>query len=1161
MTRRSNEFQAALYYVTIFLCSSDIGLQNLRADTFEWTNPASGTFTTAGNWSNITGVDPPPPNVGDTALFNEAGTYTVLLNSDAAIDLLDIDAGTIKFVSNGGTHTYNMLTGDADVIINGADITLDATNFNVGDDLSVLKTSAPMMVQGGSDITVGDVTSIATAAGDAQVVFDASTFDFGGLVRMGLSGFDATLTLQNSSVGNIGGDLDFARSGTLGSGGFLNVNSGSTLTTNGRVLLGDITANGTPNYNTFITVDGMESTFTMNGANLLRVGDSQFDNVNAELRVRNNGTFTTGTDSTIVQRTGLLTIESGGTFNAEGSLSATQGATITINDGVLNASAGLDISDGLLDFQSGTITLDGPSASFNSGFIADLVIGETGAGVLELLNGAAGSAQRANLVIGRTPQGGRLTLDGGSTFTTDDGFGATGIILIGDSSPFQSGTLEVLGGSSFLPVGFRASGNSQITIDDTGSNMTATSFILEQSVDVMVSNGGVLGLDIFGSASIEDTATLIATGGATIEGAATVQVLGTSTTNPARVHILDGSKWTPLPIGPDTDFSLFLGDNSNTAGELLVDGAGSIVDTGTVGTLAIAQSSNSTAKATISSGAVAMTNSLAVGSAAGAVGTLIIDAGTLTVADAAEFGVTLSQQEGVVERGTSVVTITNGGSLRVQGGFGVGSGSTFNLIGGEIRVNNLDDIEGNLGTVNWTSGTLRSDSSTTLTPLIMQMFLPDARLKFGQTLRVDNSLTLMSPLELDGGTLVMDGLNNGSLLQLTSGTFHWTDSELVIGNGESLGDTLNLGSDLTVEVDGDLTVFGFVSGDGTIDASLAVVSGGEVAVASGDTLAVLGSTNSNRGQITLSGGQLNIAGTLSNIAGLGLVIGNGTLRADGGISNSSTMAFSSTANIIGDVMNNASGSIISSGGTTTFFDDVTNNGTIRTNQNSFTVYYGSYSGAGDTGTGTVIMEGDLKPGSSPGIMDFGGNLSFGPAAGLEIEIGGMIAGSQFDQVTITDIASLGGTLDVSLINSFMPSIGDTFEIITASSVLDTFSIENLPAIGGLLWNVNYGATNVVLEVLSPFTADFDQDGDVDGRDFFVWQRGGSPNGTSSGDLALWQSQYGSVLPLVAAANVVPEPSSVLLLTFFTLIPCMRRATGRYLDVEQVETSNHLFLSY
>lgn len=35
------------------------------------------------------------------------------------------------------------------------------------------------------------------------------------------------------------------------------------------------------------------------------------------------------------------------------------------------------------------------------------------------------------------------------------------------------------------------------------------------------------------------------------------------------------------------------------------------------------------------------------------------------------------------------------------------------------------------------------------------------------------------------------------------------------------------------------------------------------------------------------------------------------------------------------------------------------------------------------------------------------------------------------------------------------------------------------------------------------------DGDVDGRDFLIWQRGGSLTPISTGDLADWQSHYGA----------------------------------------------------
>jgi hypothetical protein len=57
--------------------------------------------------------------------------------------------------------------------------------------------------------------------------------------------------------------------------------------------------------------------------------------------------------------------------------------------------------------------------------------------------------------------------------------------------------------------------------------------------------------------------------------------------------------------------------------------------------------------------------------------------------------------------------------------------------------------------------------------------------------------------------------------------------------------------------------------------------------------------------------------------------------------------------------------------------------------------------------------------------------------------------------------------------------------------------------------------------------DFDDDGDVDGRDFLKWQRGESPDPLSAGDLEDWQTNYNGGA-LSAVTTSVPEPSSVLL---------------------------------
>jgi hypothetical protein len=76
------------------------------------------------------------------------------------------------------------------------------------------------------------------------------------------------------------------------------------------------------------------------------------------------------------------------------------------------------------------------------------------------------------------------------------------------------------------------------------------------------------------------------------------------------------------------------------------------------------------------------------------------------------------------------------------------------------------------------------------------------------------------------------------------------------------------------------------------------------------------------------------------------------------------------------------------------------------------------------------------------------------------------------------------------------------------------------------WN-EVGLTTVV-----GVAGDFDNDGDVDGRDFLVWQRGGSPTSLSATDLEAWQNGYGAG-PL-AAVSAVPEPAAIGLIAFASI---------------------------
>ncbi|MDZ4657669.1 MAG: PQQ-dependent sugar dehydrogenase [Bythopirellula sp.] len=105
---------------------------------------------------------------------------------------------------------------------------------------------------------------------------------------------------------------------------------------------------------------------------------------------------------------------------------------------------------------------------------------------------------------------------------------------------------------------------------------------------------------------------------------------------------------------------------------------------------------------------------------------------------------------------------------------------------------------------------------------------------------------------------------------------------------------------------------------------------------------------------------------------------------------------------------------------------------------------------------------------------------------------------------------------ISLINAERASLG----LDNATRADLRFSV-NTPGEVFIL-NKQDGVLRMLVPLIAP--GDFDEDGDVDGRDFLVWQRGQSPEPFSSSDLATWQTNYGTG-PL-AASVAVPEPTSL-----------------------------------
>jgi hypothetical protein len=90
---------------------------------------------------------------------------------------------------------------------------------------------------------------------------------------------------------------------------------------------------------------------------------------------------------------------------------------------------------------------------------------------------------------------------------------------------------------------------------------------------------------------------------------------------------------------------------------------------------------------------------------------------------------------------------------------------------------------------------------------------------------------------------------------------------------------------------------------------------------------------------------------------------------------------------------------------------------------------GTFSNFSPTGT--------FSPGLSP-IETTVSNLVLVDTSTLLIELGGLSPGSEYDVLHVTGELLLDGTLEMVLINGFMPSVGDTFTIMTFDSATGDF---------------------------------------------------------------------------------------------------------------------------
>ncbi len=272
--------------------------------------------------------------------------------------------------------------------------------------------------------------------------------------------------------------------------------------------------------------------------------------------------------------------------------------------------------------------------------------------------------------------------------------------------------------------------------------------------------------------------------------------------------------------------------------------------------------------------------------------------------------------------------------------------------------------------------------------------------------------------------------------------------------------------------------------------------------------------------------ELHVKGTAVNALAVGnfftgtvnytpgqIVARDGVLRFDQGIEQrgGNMTVVGGTVDVFGDINNNSGGGqtgsiVVTGGGEAVFYDDITNSGTIRVSaagtRTSAAVFLGSLSGNGVSGGGDVFIEGDLRPGFSPAVVEFGGDLFLGSGSATEIELFGLDLG-EFDRVEVAGDLTVAGRLDVTAGGGVEPLPGDEFAIFSHASRSGTFDqVSDDLGLPGLRFDIVYGDGEITLEPVRLQRGDANFDGVVNLADFGILRGDFGDEGRSAADFNL-----------------------------------------------------------
>jgi fibronectin-binding autotransporter adhesin len=1020
------------------------------------TNSATGTIETTG-YTNVLGGTINNSAGGlinvenNTALALEGGTYNQL----GAVQLNSTGNGTSLILYgnvtlSGGTvtlsnNTQNYIYGQSGNLTLTNEETISGSG-NIGNNSMTLVNSGTINANGSAGMTINanggltntgtvEATNGATLQLNGMLINNAggkinlntgtvevenSTINGGSITLTGAS----TLELYNSTI-HQGATITNSATGTIETTGYTNYLSGTINNSAGGLINVENNTALSLNGGTYSQLGAVQLNSIGNGTSLIIQGDTTL--TGGSITLSNNtqnyiygqvGTDTLTNEETISGSGNIgnnsMTLVNSGTINANGSA----GMTINPNGGVTNTGtieatggstltfSGIKVGNAGGTISANTGTLDVTNSTINGGTIT-----LTGASTLNLYNSTIhGGSTITNSATGTIATTGYTNVLGGTVNNS-----AGGLIEVGNNTSLalEGGTYSQLGA-----VQLNSTGNGTNLIIDgnvtlsggtiTMSNNTQNYIVGQVSADILTNQETIQGAGQIGNGSMG----LVNTGtiNANASGNIVINVSNMNFNNTGGTIEANGATLTIE--GPGVTF--FTNDNQSTAtltgGTYIANGANIQWNAGPNGITTL--SANVTEEG---GGQLINTyNSLNANAIAGL--TSITSTGSLTIGGTAF---------------TDAGNFSNAGSLTILGG------ETF-------KVATLSQISaGSL-----TAGTYVLDANLALTGATQTITTNKANLTLaGGTIENANSTSALASLGTNSGTLTIGGTSNN--VSTTATSFSNTGT-LTINSGDSLtatkltqisGTTLS-GGTFVLAGNLDLTTAGISV---TTNSSTLTLEGGTI---NSNGVNALSGLTTNTKTLTLAG-SATLTTAASNFTNSGTVtVQKGTTLTVGGTSKSYNQT-AGTTTIDGTLSGGTTGSSSFTGGT------VLGAGTLKANT---TVGNAS-------GTAVTINVGDT---GAAGLLTITGTykqLATGNMTGL---INGTTAGSGYSQLKISGTAALAGTIGFTVATAFQSSltVGETFTVLTASSVSGSFSNSTIAINSSFHFTVSYTATGVVLTVAS-----------------------------------------------------------------------------------------------